>query len=493
MIDIRTDPEFMGILEACYTDTKLFCKTFFPEYFYRPFSSMHDIIFDAIDDDSKQMVAIAAPRGFGKSSLINMAYPAKHILYQDKKFIVPISATSEGAIEQSENLKDELLSNELIQQVFGKMEGWRWAEKHWITSSDIKIVPRGAGQQVRGRRHKTSRPDLIIVDDLEDDESVMSEDQRKKLWRWFLSSVVNTVDRGRKDWKIVVIGTVLHEDSLLRKLLRDPEWYSIRLDICDDQYNSNWPDYMPTETIKQMVGDAKARGELGVFYREFRNKATAPDDSGFRPEYFHDYTESEKELDENPEIESIVVADPSKTHTEGRANTGVMGISFNVKTGKIYIRDVVERQMFPNELYDEMIDMADRIHAHVLAPEVTGLNEYITYPLKNQISLRNKHFEIIEVKPRDKKASRAAALIPMYRQGLILHNSNCCGRLESLLMDYPRPEKWDIIDCLSSLVFVLEYGDRYFALREPTKEEIEQEYQDLLDESEDALVGWQRM
>jgi hypothetical protein len=495
MIDIRSDPEIAELLERCYNDTKVFAQFFFPEYFYRPFSTLHDEIFRLIDDPKEQRIAIAAPRGFGKTSIINMAVPAKSILFQDKRFIVPISASADAAVEQAENLKDELTSNDLIATFFGKMESWKWSEKQWITSNGCKILPRGAGQQIRGRRYKKDRPDLIIVDDLEDDEAVESEDQRRKLKRWFFSSVCNSIARDSKDWKIIVIGTILHEDSLLQNLLDDSEWTSIRLDLCDDNYNSNWEDFISTAEVNKMVVAARERGELGIFYREYRNIVIPAEQAGFRPEYFKAYMETEEELNRDPDIESIVMADPAKTHTEGSANTAVVGVSINTKTMKVYVRDVVEKQMFPNELYDEMIDMADRIKAHVLGPEVTSLNEYIMYPLQQAMMARRKFYEIVEVKPRDKKASRAAALIPLYRTGMVLHNPACCGRLESSLLSFPRPKKWDVIDCLSNLTYVLEYGDRYFTgVHEDTPEAIEEEYAELEQELEPALDDrWKRV
>ena len=96
--DTKRDRDAMKELMAqCYISTKVTAKILFPDRFYLPFSTMHDEIFRVLDDDAIQRAVILAPRGFGKTSTINLAYPAKKILFQDKRFIVPISNTATQA------------------------------------------------------------------------------------------------------------------------------------------------------------------------------------------------------------------------------------------------------------------------------------------------------------------------------------------------------------------------------------------------------------
>jgi len=56
--------------------------TFFPERFSLPFAdSVHGKIFDLIDGPD-QKVAIAAPRGWGKTSIVALALIARYILFR---------------------------------------------------------------------------------------------------------------------------------------------------------------------------------------------------------------------------------------------------------------------------------------------------------------------------------------------------------------------------------------------------------------------------
>lgn len=73
--------------------------------------------------------------------------------------------------------------------------------------------------------HRNWRPDLIILDDVENDENVRTPEQRKKLKDWFDKAVSKCGD----DYTdIVYIGTLLHYDSLLAKTLANPAYRSIK-------------------------------------------------------------------------------------------------------------------------------------------------------------------------------------------------------------------------------------------------------------------------
>ena len=207
------------VMISCYKSTRTFAKVLFPERFHLPFSALHQQIIAILDDPTIQLAAIAAPRGFGKTSLVNLAYPAKKILFREKKFIVPVSCTADQAVLQAENLKRELLTNKEIVSLFGPMKSETFSKETWITSTGTMVMPRGAGQQIRGFLFGRHRPDLIILDDLENSKEVDNEENRKKLKRWLFSDVMNAIDRTIKTWKIIMIGTILHEDSLLANLI----------------------------------------------------------------------------------------------------------------------------------------------------------------------------------------------------------------------------------------------------------------------------------
>ena len=481
---LKDQTDVRETMEHCFGSTKATAKGIFPERFNLPFSALHEEIFKILDDDDIKQAVIAAPRGFGKTSLCTIAHPAKRILFGEKKFIVPISATATNAVTQGENLKRELLYNPVVKELFGPMKSESFSRDQWITASGTMIMPRGAGQQVRGNLFDKYRPDLIIADDLENSEAVMSEEQRKKLKDWWFSDVCNSINRSLDNWKIIVIGTVLHEDSLLINLLEDPNWHSVQLSICDDQYHSNWPDFMSDEDVMKLRDEHAARGQLDMFYREYRNIPVSTEDATFRPEYFQYY--NEPDLAENKDIENVIMIDPAKTVKLHSAESAIVCVGIDRASARLYVRDIVAEKLYPDQLYDEAFKMAARMGAKVVGIEVTSLNEFITQPIKNEMFKRGQFFELIELKARGKKEDRIAALVPFYRQGYVFHNKACCGGLESQLLAFPRSRLADIMDALAYIVEMMELGERYF--EPPEQEDSESEYDEL--DFDEAVNDW---
>jgi len=484
-LDFNDKEELKKIFARCYVDDKFFAKTVFPERFTLPFSKIHEEVFQALNS-GKQRIAIAAPRGFGKTTISNLLNPLKKILFQDKKFIVPISNTNTQAVLQSENMKRELLSNSMINKLFGPVKSDWFSKEMWVTKSGIAIFPRGAGQQVRGVNHNGHRPDLIILDDAENPDDVRNEDIRKKMKEWFFADVMNSVDRS-KDWQVIVVGTVLHEDSLLENLLNDPTWHTIRLEICDDDYKSNWPDLMSDEAVKALADGYKAQGMLDVFYREYRNMPISSEDAIFMPDTFKYYSETSEEfMKVRHKLENIIILDPAKTVKMHSAESAIVGVGLDIDTGRVYVREVDAAMYYPDEVYDHVLDMADRLNARAIGIEVTSLHEFITFPFKNEMIRRGKTRPIVELKARAKKEERIAMMVPFYRNGFVYHNEANCQSLEAQLLTFPRCKRFDIIDALAYFVEMLDAGSRYF-----TPEDMgEDEFAELEEDAMPKLNNW---
>lgn len=491
------------IMARCCLSTKTSAKVLFPERFHRPFSGLTDQIFKALDDDSIQRVVIKAPRGWGKTSITNFAFPGRHILFRDKRFIVPISNTATQAVMQAENMKMELRTNTTIKKLFGDIKtnatseddvDTTFSKEMWVANGTTLVMPRGAGQQVRGILYRNSRPDLIIGDDLEDSEGVRSEDQRGKLSEWFSADVCNSIDRGSKNWKIVVIGTLLHEDSLLAKLIADPEWYTIEIDLCSDDLRSNWPDFMSDADVKQLYESYKNNGQLDVFAREYRGVPIATEAASFRQSYFKNYDEQSDEfIKVRNRLENVVIIDPAKTTNFSSADSAIVGVGVDTQKSAIYVRDIVADKLHPDEIYDQAFAMADRIGARTIGYEVTSLNEFITYPFTTEMIKRRKFYQLVELKARASKEERIAMLVPFYRMGYVYHNPAISPILEQQLLAYPRSKRWDVMDAFAYIIEMLELGERYFSSedKEDDPQVIEDEYKDLEDERDEPVAqGW---
>lgn len=512
------DKELETVYSLCSVSTKMIAKTFFPERFYLPFSSqIHEKIFNLLDGPD-QKVAIAAPRGYGKTSIVALAYAARWILYNLTGFIVYINKSHDAASLQTENLRRELVTNREIRGIFGEFKSRDvnkaefdevFSKKAWVAYNTL-VWPRGAGQQVRGVLFKNDRPGLIIIDDLEDPQKIENDEIRKGWYEWLYADVIKALPRigpQAKKCKIVYIDTLKHEDSVLQKLLDSPEWTSIRLEACDDDFRSTAPEFISDEEIKKEWENHVAAGQTDVFFRELRNLPISTRDSSFQLNYFKYYNlppnvpkrendlavyDSTIQMDKN--VQTVVILDPAKTVKIHSAESAIVGIGVDLVNARLYIRDAISEKMYPDEIYDALFGMAQMLGAKVIGIEETSLNEFIKQPIKNEMFRRGAFFELVWLKARGgmKKELRIKELVPYYRGGYIYHNVMCqtVKKLEQQLLMFPRSALWDLMDCLAYIVEMLELGERYFSSGNIDPNDMEAQYKEIEKEYEKPLQDW---
>jgi hypothetical protein len=168
-------------------------------------------------------VAIAAPRGHAKSTIVSLVYVLWCALYLKERLILIASNTTPQATVLLKDIKHQLKDNPLIASDFPEISRGKkpkpWRDNKIQLPNGVMIYAYSAGQSPRGIKNDKYRPGLIIADDLEDEEKVESEEQREKLRSWFSGTLLNT---GTPDTNVIVIGTILNHNSLLANLV-DPE------------------------------------------------------------------------------------------------------------------------------------------------------------------------------------------------------------------------------------------------------------------------------
>lgn len=211
-----------------------FGNIYLPHYLKFPPSKAHLEIYDILSEAQRnrgKKIAIAAPRDFGKSTVINLIFVLHCICYAKERFIVIISNTASQAEKLLENIKKELTENETLRTDFPEILGTgkkpkpsHWRQSDIITHNGIEVLALGSGQQIRGRRHGSYRPSLVIADDLEEAENTFSESANERLKDDFSKSVLKS---GSEDTNYILIGTIHHRRSLLAEFISEdlnPGW-----------------------------------------------------------------------------------------------------------------------------------------------------------------------------------------------------------------------------------------------------------------------------
>lgn len=504
MGDLTTasDPELDSILAQCVSDAKMCCGVIFPDIFYAPFSILHQQIFDLINSGHRK-IAIAAPRGIGKTSIAR-ALVMRSILFRLDHFIVYLSNSATSAEMQTENIKRDLLSSAYVKHLFGSIKGAigsdmvldeSFSKSAWTAYGSTFILPRGAGQQVRGLNWANHRPELVIIDDLENKDEIRSEENRQKLKDWFHSDLMKTEGKYGKGCVFIYIDTIKHEDALLVDLLESPEWASIQLSICDENYKSYDPNYMTDEEVKKEVDEHRRLGTLDAFYMERMNVPISKEDAVFKQAYFNYFDDLMDKLlvvgkgGEEEEVRTygllhITIVDPARTVKLQSADSAVVTVAVDRTSRRIFVRDIVSQKFYPDELYDEMFRQIKVYNSFILGYDAVGLSQFITQPIENECRVRSMHPMLMEVPAKRSKEERVATLAPLYRLGYIYHNKANCAKLEGQLLGFPRSKLWDVMDALAYINYIMDKHAVYFDPSDDVEEEPqEDEYEELLNDA----------
>ena len=211
-------------------DFKFFCKTYFPHYLtFEETSIFQQFVYDElpvrIDSKDGARLVVAAPRGEAKSTLITQLMTLWAVLTGRKHYVIIIMDVYDQAALMLEAIKAELDTNPRLKQDFQDVAGAgpTWQVGKMVTRNNRRIEGAGAAKKIRGRRSGAHRPDLILLDDIENDENVRQKKQRDKIHNWVLKAVLNL---GPPDGSAdtFYVGTMLHYDSVLNRFIKNPTW-----------------------------------------------------------------------------------------------------------------------------------------------------------------------------------------------------------------------------------------------------------------------------
>ncbi|MGB1238762.1 MAG: phage terminase large subunit [Pseudomonadales bacterium] len=252
-------------------DFRFFVQTYFPHYVKSEASAFHDYAFErfpaCIDHREKGYhEALAAPRGEAKSTIVTQLLTLWCVITERKHFVGIIMDSMDQSEQMLAAIKVELESNPRLAQDFPAATGAGrvWKVNEIITANNRKVKAAGAGKKMRGWRFGPHRPDLILLDDIENDENVRKKDQRDKLQAWLKKAVMKLgPPDGTMD--IFYLGTILHYDSVLNRTLKSPTWHGKVFKAIIE-----WPDRMDLWQAWEEVLFNQGEEAAEQFYTERR-------------------------------------------------------------------------------------------------------------------------------------------------------------------------------------------------------------------------------
>lgn len=401
----------------------LFFHFYFAHYVYYPTAPFQMEIFHLTERADIKNLFIVAFRGSGKSTILTTSYPIWAILgEQQKKFVLILCQTRGQAKQHMMNLKRELESNHLLKNDLGPFqeENDEWGSFSLVFSRlNARITAASTEQSIRGLRHNQHRPDLIICDDVEDMASVKTHEGRQKTYQWLTGEVIPA---GDKNTRLIMVGNLLHEDSLLMHLKRDIEEGQIdgvfkSYPLLDAHNTIAWLGKYPTMTDIEV--EKKKVGYEFAWQREYLLRIVPDEDQVIQPEWIHFYDELPKTREKFRKI--VVGVDLAISQKDSADYTAIVSalILGYEEDFKVYILpNPINRKMnFPQtiEQIEAVYQANKKIYSHV---EV--LIEEVGYQKAVVDQLWDRDFQVEGVKVSSDKHSRLVTVSGLIQSGKIL-------------------------------------------------------------------------
>jgi hypothetical protein len=185
------------------------------------------------------------------------------ILYQHERYIIICSANADLARDKVKDIRDALMDNIELRRVYGPQETREWSMADFVTANDCRVRAFTPKTKVRGFNWRGRRPSKILLDDAEDPEAMLTQLRRDRMSTWFWNDVMKL---GNGETNVDVIGTILHPESLLSELLKNPGFrpvkYQAVLSFSDTQESCDlwrqWRDIVVDLSNENRLRDARA-------------------------------------------------------------------------------------------------------------------------------------------------------------------------------------------------------------------------------------------
>ena len=490
-------------------DLEYFGRAYLAHYFVRPSPAFHadldriwrEGVLKGLDPytSAKEISrldgcrrAIEAPRGHAKSTTFTFKDSVHAAAYGYKHYEIILSDSSEQAETFLSDIKTEFEGNTALKEDFGDLVGRVWKASVILLSNGTKIEALGAGKKIRGRRHKQWRPDLIVLDDVENDENVNTLEQRKKLKSWFTKAVSKA---GDSYTDIVYVGTLLHYDALLAYVFSRPNyktvkyqgviswaentelwdaWEKIYTDLINERHEEEALAFFEANREEMLQGTAVLWEEKADYYKlmvikvsegdaafnsEIQNDPIDPATCTFNEEWFDFWDDDGKQQPDfsEPRFLFIGANDPSLGKNQKSDTSSIIVLAKDLHTGYLYVLIASVERRKPDVIIDDVLATSQRLRLeyrkalHQFGVETVQFQYYFAEIMRQKSAQAGEYLPIVEINSVQNKDARIQSLQPFVKNGYIKFSKKHKALLKQM-SEYPMGKNDDAPDGLQMAV-----------------------------------------
>lgn len=405
-----------------------FCEYYFPHYLTlrdkvtgEPVRVIHNAPFHnaaalKVRNTPDLKAVFKWPRGHAKSTHFDIFIPL-WLMFQSQRlisFMVVVGKSQDSANRLLADIQAELEFNQRLIADFGEQKSvGTWTEGEFKTQGGVKFLAVGRGQSPRGLRDRESRPDYIVIDDLDDDELCRNEKRVKELTDWVKEALFGALDVGRG--RFIMVGNLISKCSVLANLCKTRGVHVSEIKAVDRNGNPVWREKWTGE-------EARAYRDF-VGYRAWEKEMMhnpINDGSIFR----HDWIRFKK-LPKLEKYEMLVCyTDPSfksTTANDYKASRLWGKIGTELHLIDCYVRQDTVSGMV-RWLYDLYERTRDRVPVTFLM-EANFMQDIILDEFAAEGKLRGYQLPILpDKRKKPDKVQRIEAVSPLWERGVVFYN-----------------------------------------------------------------------
>ena len=451
-----------------------------------------------------KFVAVAAHRGHGKSTAVTYAYLLAELLFRKAKYALIVSDSfSQAGLFLGDVIK-ELRDNEDIHGLFGEIEFVKATEDDIICKfSDghtFRVQAKGSEQKLRGLKWLNKRPDLIICDDMESDEQVLNKERREKFRRWFYSALIPCLSA---HGKIRIVGTILHMDSLLERLMPEAQlssmgsknlkhlitddlkqytkyktsWLSIKYRAHTDDFNKIlWPARWTKEALIERKNQYIQQGLADAYSQEMLNIPLDDANGFFRKSDFVPL----KEADLKKNLNYYIAADLAISQRQ-HSDYSVFAVAGMDENQKLQCVNIIRDRMDGLQIVETILALQRTYKPELFGIEAGVIQKSLGPYLNEAMMKQDTYINLVLLKPSGDKLSRARSMQARMRAGAVKFDmaADWYQTFEDELMRFPRDRHDDQVDAWAYIGLLLDQMQTAATQEELDDEEYHQALHDF--------------
>lgn len=428
-----------------------------------------------------RFVAIAAPRNHGKSTAVTHSYTLAEVLFRKSKYVLIVSDSFSQSAQFLGDIVKELRDNDDIHGLFGEIELVKQTEDDIICKFDdgytFRIQAKGSEQKLRGLKWLNMRPDLIICDDMENDEQVLNKDRREKFRRWYYSALIPCLST---TGKIRIVGTVLHLDSLLERLMPEQQllaqgskqisnlvteplkqytnvklpWKSVKYRAHTDDFERIlWPTRWSAKELKQRKAQYAQQGLSDAYSQEMLNIPLDESDTFFRRNDFIPL----KDEDRKKNLNYYIACDLAISQKQ-RSDYSVFAVAGMDEDGRLQCINIIRDRFDAMEIVETILQLQKLYKPELFGVEAGTIQKAIGPYLNAAMLERGIFVNLVLLKPSGDKLSRARSMQARMRAGAVKFDTTAdwFHTFQEELLRFPRDKHDDQVDAWSYIGLMLD-------------------------------------